>query len=109
MNPTLVPPNWIDAGLIEMVGAGGIQTPRRIETFDEPWLAITKSCFPSPLRSPTAIESGLVPAEISGVAGDVKPPAPSPRRIETLLLVRFAAAKSSLPSPLKSPTVMKIG
>jgi hypothetical protein len=34
----------------------------RIETLEEPRFAAARSCLPSPLKSPTAIEAGLVPA-----------------------------------------------
>ena len=52
----------------------------------------------------TATEAGLVPTAASGTAGDVKPPLPFPNRIETLFEPKLAAAKSCIPSPLKSPT-----
>ncbi len=40
----------------------------------------------SPVKSPTATENGFVPTATSGAA--VKPPAPSPRRTETVLFSR---------------------
>src|SRR6266508_77724 len=41
--------------------------------------------------------------------GEVKWPPPSPSRIDTLLSRPLAVAKSSLPSPLKSPTATAFG
>ena len=38
-----------------------------------------------------------------------KLPVPVPSRIETVALLRFATARSSLPSPLKSPTATETG
>ena len=39
----------------------------------------------------------------------MKFPVPSPRKMETVLLSALATAKSSLPSPLKSPTATERG
>src|SRR5262249_27969108 len=52
-------------------------------------------------------EEGTRPTGTSGAAA--KPPRPLPRRILTLLLPELATAKSSLPSPLKSPTATDWG
>src|SRR6266478_4351864 len=74
--------------------------------------ATTRSCFPSPLKSPTVTETGVTPVA-KFVAGP-KEPVPSPKRmvIEPLLgepVPLCATARSSFPSPLKSPTVTKTG
>ena len=65
--------------------------------------------MPSPLKSPIATEIGPEPTGISGTAGEVNPPAPSPRRIETLFDELLATAKSCLPSLLKSPIATEKG
>src|SRR5215831_18667013 len=59
-----------------------LQPARRIETLLELQLATARSCFPSPLKSPMAIDCGELPTTTLVVA--VKPPLPSPTRIETL-------------------------
>ena len=71
----------------------------KIETF-ELKLAVARSCLPSPLKSPTATERGLLPAP--KLVGALKLPAPSPNKIDTLFPA--PTARSCLPSPLKSPT-----
>ena len=47
------------------------------------------------------------------VAGDeavaVKLPVPSPSRIVTVLVLKLTTARSSFPSPLKSPTATEFG
>ena len=70
-------------------------------------LVAAKSSLPSPLKSPTVTELGLVPTAKSVLVP--KPPDPFPSSTDTLLLSSFAVAKSSLPSPLKSPTVTDLG
>src|SRR5581483_285532 len=69
------------------------------------------SALPSPLKSLTAIALGL-PAANGLPASGVNPPAPSPSRTVTLPaapLLKFAIARSMLPSPLKSPEVIDSG
>ncbi len=63
--------------------------------------------MPSPLKSPIATENGSAPTARSVVP--LKPPAPSPRRMDTVLELTFAVAKSCLPSPLKSPIATEYG
>src|SRR2546427_12897714 len=70
-------------------------------------LATARSCLPSPLKSPTATEKGLVPAP--KLAAALKLPAPSPKKIDTLAELKLATARSCLPSPLKSPTATEKG
>ena len=55
--------------------------PKRIETVVEPLFAMAISCLPSPLKSPIATDDGFVPTLMSVVP--LKPPLPSPKRIET--------------------------
>ena len=76
-------------------------------------LATARSSFPPPLRSPTTTDAAPTPA--SGEEAAVKLPVPSPNRIETFpsdwqvasFPQLFATAKSSFPSPLKSPTAIE--
>src|SRR5438552_9363263 len=51
--------------------------------------------------------NGLLP--VLTVVEPVKPPAPSPKRMETEALLLLAMAKSCLPSLLKSPTAGPYG
>ncbi len=73
----------------------------------KPVPSVAKSDLPSPLKSPTATERGLLPT-VKLVAG-AKLPVPVPNSTETLLLLPFATAKSDLPSPLKSPDQVMSG
>src|SRR5712664_3294630 len=78
------------------------------ETSLEKPLATARSSHPSPLKSPTATETGLSPAAKLSAAWKV--PSPFPRSTETLLeLKATATARSSHPSPLKSPTATETG
>src|SRR5450432_3706005 len=94
----------IGVGVGVGVGVVVVQSRDKIDTLFESRLATATSCLPSPLKSPTATEKGLLPAP-KLVAG-LKLPAPSPSKIETVVeLTRASAtAMSCLPSPLKSPT-----
>jgi hypothetical protein len=53
------------------------------------------------LKSPVVTERGKAPT--AKLLAGAKPPLPLPKSTETLLLEVFAVAKSSIPSPLKSP------
>ncbi len=81
--------------------------PNRTETLLLFQFATAKSNLPSPLKSPTITEWGLLPTE--KLVAVPKLPVPVPNSTETLLLFQFATAKSNLPSPLKSPTVTELG
>ena len=75
-------------------------------------LAVTRSCRPSPLKSPTATDRGLPP--IAGDAAAVNVPSPMlpvplPNNTDTELAPKLAAARSCRPSPLKSPTATETG
>ena len=83
--------------------------PRTMETLLLIELATARSALPSPLKSPTATETGPSPTANRGPGAGVKPPVPSPRRTETSLLAKFATARSALPSRLKSPTATEDG
>src|SRR6185436_21143077 len=69
--------------------------PSRIETVLESLFAVPRSCLPSPFQSATTTARGLLPRPrlISAGTGDIKPPVPSPRRIDTFAEVEFAVAK----------------
>src|ERR1700682_415704 len=67
--------------------------------------AIAKSGLPSPLRSPTAMDTGPFP--VAKVVGAPHVPSPLPNHIETVLLDAVATI-SSLPSPLKSATAILV-
>src|SRR5204863_2473052 len=104
----------VAVGVGEGVPVGtGIHCPRRIETAFEtkPALATAKSCLPSPSKSPIATERGPEPTLTS--VEPLKPPKPSPRRIETVvaepLTPSMAKATSCLPSRLKSPIATEPG
>src|SRR5260370_20620474 len=65
--------------------------------------------MPSPLKSPIAIAVVLLLSnETEYVVCVLKVPFPLPSRMLTFLSVEFATARSSLPSPLKSPTTIAI-
>ena len=87
--------------------------PRRTTTLFVTSLAAAKSSLLSLLKSPTTTWNGRwslnPPKTTSAGDGEVNVPLPTPRRIETLLLSILTEARSSLPSPLKSPTAMEIG
>src|SRR5207237_1206893 len=83
--------------------------PSRIVTLLEPALAVARSGVPSWFKSPTATEVGLTPTATGELLGCENPPAPSPRRIVTLLEVELALARSGLPSRSKSPTATEKG
>src|SRR5438552_5494824 len=65
--------------------------------------------MPSPLKSPTTTEEGDLPTANGLPGAVVKTPEPFPSNTVTLLLPRFAVARSGMPSPLKSPTATKAG
>src|SRR2546430_1724923 len=78
-----------------------------IETLPEEPLATARSCLPSPLKSPTATESGLEPVGKSIAA--LKLPSPLPNKIDTVFESELVTARSCLPSLLKSPTAIESG
>jgi len=68
---------------------------RRIETLLLPLFAVAKSGFVSPMKSPTATETGPPPTpKLTAVE---KPPKPVPVRTETLLLLRRSQARQAQP------------
>ena len=96
------------------VGAGEkypVPSPSRIATVPSWKLATAKSRCPLP-KSPTAMENGSEPAPLPTDTGEpgnsAKFPVPSPFRIVTLPELLLATARSSFPSPLKSPAATDI-
>src|SRR5207237_1427237 len=85
--------------------------PSSTDTLLEFWLATARSSLPSRLKSATATEFGCVPAP------KVLPVNVSPVQeqmlvlssTDTLLEPPFAAARSGMPSRLKSPTATACG
>jgi len=84
-----------------------LQVFKRIDTLAEPWFATARSGVPSPLKSPTATEAGVV-ATLKLVAVP-KLPAPVPNRIDTVPELPLATARSRTPSPLTSATATDCG
>src|SRR3989449_1057233 len=77
------------------------------ETLLERKLATARSGPKSPLNSPTATDTGPLPALKVSAAWNV--PSPLPKRTETVVERKLATARSRSPSPLKSPTSMDAG
>lgn len=88
-----------EVGANEVIVGGGAVL-RRMETLALAQFATARSGFPSPFRSPMAMECGLVPTAKFVAAPNE--PVPVPRRMETSLPNSFATARSGLPSPFKS-------
>ena len=75
----------------------------------KPEFATARSSLPSPLKSPTATAKG--PDPTAKLVAAPKLPVPVPSRTPMLLDVKllFPTARSSLPSPLKSPSATERG
>ena len=82
--------------------------PSSTDTVPEHPLATARSGSWSPLKSPTATETGKSPTARSGVWRVKLPPA-LPSSTETVLASWLRTARSGLPSPLKSPTATEAG
>ena len=73
----------VGVGVVVGVGVGvAAQSRNKIDTLFESVLAMARSCLPSPLKSPTATEMGLVPTP--KLVAAPKLPAPFPNKIDTL-------------------------
>ncbi len=83
----------------------------RMETVLLVLFATAKSGFTSPLKSPMLTETGAVPVGKSTLVAKVGVVATVVvlSRMEAVLLLRFATAKSGLPSPLMSPMLTELG
>ena len=78
-------------------------------SIDPPRLAIAKSGFPSPSRSPMAIEMGFEPVAKSTFVAKFNIPALLVLRNTETVLVTLVITKSSLPSPSISPMANERG
>src|SRR6516162_9478614 len=72
-----------------------------------PRFATATSSLPSPLKSPTATPTGVVPVALSVLGRTV--PSPLPSSTLSVLEFELMTARSALPSPLKSPTAAPTG
>ena len=63
--------------------------------------------MPSPLKSPTATETG--PLSTGKSVGALNVPSPLPSKIETVYDAALVTARSCFSSPLKSPTATEVG
>src|SRR5260370_987752 len=82
------------------------------ETVLELRFATARSSLPSPFRSPTVTDIGTEPVGKSCLAAKLGVAAPGAvvlSSTDTVLEIRFATARSSLPSPFRSPTVTENG
>src|SRR5205085_2109509 len=84
-------------------------SPNRIVTVLSLMFAVERSGLPSRLKSPTATEMGKLPTATGELEGCENPPLPFPSRIVTVLALKFAVARSGVPSRLKSPTATDLG
>src|SRR5436190_7201511 len=84
-------------------------SPRNTLTLPPMKLSATKSGLPSLLKSPTATDLGVVPTITGEPGAGVKPPRPSPRRIDTLFDELLTTARSGFVSRLKSPVTIWLG
>src|SRR3954465_13930792 len=84
-------------------------SPRNTLTLPPMKLSATKSGLPSLLKSPTASDLGVWPTVTGEPGAGVKPPVPSPRRIDTLFDELLTTAKAGLVSRLKSPDTIWLG
>ena len=76
------------------------------------WFAVATSGFPSPLKSPMLTEMGPIPvfkSTLGAKVGVVAPVVVVFRKMEVVLLFKFAVAKSGFRSPLKSPMLTDQG
>src|SRR5262249_20889508 len=110
-SPTATETGFVPAPTVELVGNSPAPSPKRIVTLPEipeilgfPLLATARAGLPSPLKCPTATDSGEGPAPTGEPGAGAEPARRLPERMVTLLFNKLATARSGLPSPLKSPT-----
>src|SRR5580658_4406324 len=72
--PPYHPPTWPLGRLVGVIVTGKVCCPNKMEIVLLPELATARSSRPSPLKSPTATESGEVP--VAGEEARVKFPVP---------------------------------
>ncbi|MBA7610937.1 hypothetical protein ES703_18151 [subsurface metagenome] len=73
----------------------------------EPSLAVPKSRYPSPSKSPAHTDQGELPVE--KVFGEPSVPSPLPSKTETLFDPLFTVTTSRIPSLLTSPVTISSG
>src|SRR5207245_10602742 len=79
---------------------------RRMDTLLESWFATARSCLPSPLKSPTATDTGPAPA--GKLVAAPKEPLPVPSRMDTLAEARVRKSRVWRPCVFDSPTGMTL-
>src|SRR5438874_7681284 len=84
-------------GVLVGVPVRSMQLFSRTDTQLEFWFAAAKSRRPSPLKSPTAAETGFVATAKLTEGWNV--PLPLPNRVDTLFEARLVTARSKRPSP----------
>ena len=73
-------------------------------------MAVTRSGFVSPFRSPIATEVAAAEPTAKGLPGAArKPPEPSPSSTVTSSELKLALTKSGFVSPFRSPIATEIG
>ncbi len=110
-SPTARPPGPLPTATGD-AGAGAnppLPSPNRMLTLSLAEFATARSAMPSPLKSALATPEGIKPTAIGDPAAGANPPLPSPNRMLTLLLPAFVTARSTMPSPLKSPVAIPPG
>ena len=111
MSPMLTDLGLLPVGKGTWVAKVGVGAPvavvlTRMETSLLLKFATAKSGLPSPLMSPMLTDLGLLPVGKSTLVAKVgvgSPVAVVLSRMEAVLLLKFATAKSGFPSPLMSP------
>src|SRR5207249_116274 len=94
------------------VAAPGAVVLSSTDTVLEPLFATARSSLPSPFRSPTVTDTGLTLVAKSCLAAQLGVAAPGAVQFgipDSVLEPLFATARSSLPSPFRSPTVTDTG
>ena len=117
MSPILTETGRLPVGKSTLVAKVGVAAPvavvlSRMEAVLLVWFAVAKSGFPSPLKSPMLTEMGPLPVGKSTLVAKVGMVALVGvvlSKMETVLLSKFARAKSRRPSPLKSPMLTDQG
>ncbi|HZH61490.1 MAG TPA: hypothetical protein VEY70_18365 [Metabacillus sp.] len=103
----LVPP--LEKGLPDAEANPPAPFPKKTEIEFENSLATARSGIPSPLKSAAVMDWGWDPPVGKGLPiADENPPAPFPKKTETVLEVKSTTARSGIPSPSKSAEVIEI-
>src|SRR5437870_1055082 len=94
------------------VAAPGAVVLSSTDTMPELLFATARSNLPSPFRSPTVTNTGLLPALKSCLATKLGVAAPGTVALsstDTVPEIKFMTARSDLPSPFRSPSVTDTG